>query len=120
MGELSEAFKRGRARQARASAGLLIMSGGPRVMVQGLGERLPVDRPEDCASRIITAVGAGLVGGAIMGAVTANWGNVPPVLADRPWPALKHTGISFFHFLLHLTVSTISTKDRSAGRRGSV
>lgn len=55
-----------------------------------------------------------------MGAVTANWGNVPPVLADRPWPALKHTGISFFHFLLHLTVSTISTKDRSAGRRGSV
>ncbi|CAL8465542.1 g5078 [Coccomyxa elongata] len=68
------------------------MSGGPRVMVQGLGERLPVDRPEDCASRIITAVGAGLVGGAIMGAVTANWGNVPPVLADRPWPALKHTG----------------------------
>ena len=27
-----------------------------------------------------------------MGAVTANWSNVPPVLRDRPWPALKYTG----------------------------
>lgn len=67
-------------------------------MVQGLGERLPAERPEDCASRILTALGAGFVGGGIMGAVTANWGNVPPVLADRPWPALKHTGtFSFTH-----------------------
>ena len=58
----------------------------------GIGERLPVERPDDCTSRTIAAVGTGLVAGAIVGAVTANWGNVPPVLADRPWPALKHTG----------------------------
>lgn len=58
----------------------------------GIGERLPVERPEDCGSRAAAAVGTGLVAGAVVGAVTANWGNVPPVLADRPWPALKHTG----------------------------
>ncbi|EIE23039.1 mitochondrial import inner membrane translocase, subunit Tim17/22 [Coccomyxa subellipsoidea C-169] len=68
------------------------MSNGHTVTVQGLGERLPVERPEDCVSRTLSASGAGLVAGGIMGAVTANWGKVPPVLADRPWPALKHTG----------------------------
>ena len=61
-------------------------------VVQGIGERLPVQRPEGCGERAIAAVGIGLVAGGIMGAVTANWGNVPPVLRDRPWPALKHTG----------------------------
>ena len=55
-------------------------------------DRLPVERPEDCVSRTLTAVGTGLVAGGIMGAVTANWSNVPPVLRDRPWPALKYTG----------------------------
>lgn len=71
------------------------MSDGHTVTVQGLGERLPVERPEDCVSRTLSASGAGLVAGGIMGAVTANWGKVPPVLADRPWPALKHTGATF-------------------------
>lgn len=55
-------------------------------------DRLPVERPEDCISRTLTAVGTGIVAGGIMGAVTANWSNVPPVLRDRPWPALKYTG----------------------------
>jgi hypothetical protein len=55
-------------------------------------ERLPVERPEDCVSRLVAAVGTGLVTGGIAGAVTANWANVPPVLQNKPWPALKQTG----------------------------
>ncbi|CAK0786578.1 hypothetical protein CVIRNUC_009792 [Coccomyxa viridis] len=66
--------------------------GGARTPASVQSDRLPVDRPEDCISRTLTAVGTGLVAGGIMGAVTANWSNVPPVLRDRPWPALKYTG----------------------------
>lgn len=69
-------------------------------ITQGIGERLPMERPESCGARAIAAVGTGLVAGGITGAVTANWGNVPPVLADRPWPALKHTGAA-----LHLAAA---------------
>ena len=67
-------------------------AGGARVPASVQSDRLPVERPEDCLSRTLTAVGTGLVAGGIMGAVTANWSNVPPVLRDRPWPALKYTG----------------------------
>lgn len=63
------------------------------VGIPGIGERLPVERPDDCVSRTLSAVGTGLVAGGIAGAVTANWANVPPVLQNKPWPALKQTGM---------------------------
>lgn len=66
--------------------------GGARVPVSVQSDRLPVERPEGCVSRTLAAVGTGTIAGGVMGAVTANWQNVPPVLRDRPWPALKYTG----------------------------
>ena len=51
-----------------------------------------------------------------MGAVTANWGNVPPVLADRPWPALKHTGTCLPSAFVNL-LSTNVRKERTAGEQ---
>eukprot|EP00887_Chlorella_sp_A99_P004937 scaffold4.g4937.t1 len=53
---------------------------------------LPVERPEDCPTRIGLAAGAGFVAGAIFGAVTSNWGDIPQVVRDKPWPALVRTG----------------------------
>lgn len=52
----------------------------------------PSERADDCISRIIAGAGSGLAAGAIMGAITANWSEVPLVLRNQPWPALKRTG----------------------------
>lgn len=51
-----------------------------------------VERPDTFGFRVGTAVGSGYVAGSIMGAVTANWGDIPVVLRDKPWPALVRTG----------------------------
>lgn len=55
----------------------------------------PSERADDCISRIIAGAGSGLAAGAIMGAITANWSEVPLVLRNQPWPALKRTGEQF-------------------------
>lgn len=65
-------------------------------MVAGTGDppiaSRPTERAEDCTSRIIAGAGSGFATGAIMGAITANWSDVPLVLRNQPWPALKRTG----------------------------
>lgn len=42
--------------------------------------------------RVTTGAGVGYGLGAVLGAVTANWSDVPKILRDKPWPALKATG----------------------------
>jgi hypothetical protein len=54
--------------------------------------RLPVERPDDCVSRTLTGTAASFAAGNIIGALSANWGDVPVVLRDKPLPALLRTG----------------------------
>lgn len=46
------------------------------------------ERPEDCATRVAIGLGSGFAAGAFFGAVTSNWGDVPTILRDKPWPTL--------------------------------
>ena len=55
---------------------------------------IPSERADDCVSRIIAGAGSGLAAGAIMGAITANWSEVPIVLRNQSLPALMRTGVS--------------------------
>ncbi len=50
--------------------------------------------PDDCVGRIVNAGAMGFAAGAIGGAVTANWGDIPVVLRNQAYPALKRTGES--------------------------
>lgn len=50
------------------------------------------ERPEDCPTRIAFATGGGFVVGSLFGAVASNWGDIPKVIRDKPWPALVRTG----------------------------
>jgi hypothetical protein len=50
------------------------------------------ERAQDCPSRIASGLGSGFVAGSLFGAVASNWGDVPVVLRDKPWPALVRTG----------------------------
>lgn len=56
----------------------------------------PEDRPESCTSRILSGTGVGYGLGTVLGAITANWSDLPLVLRDKPWPALKRTGEVLF------------------------
>lgn len=49
-------------------------------------------RPQDCVSRILYATLGGAGSGAILGAITANWSDVPRVIRNKSWPAFKQTG----------------------------
>ena len=53
---------------------------------------LPDDRPESCTARILSGTGVGYGLGTVLGAITANWSDLPMVLRDKPWPALVRTG----------------------------
>lgn len=55
---------------------------------------MAVERQTDCLSRTINGTAAGGVFGAILGAVTANWSDVPKVIRNKSWPAFKQTGQS--------------------------
>jgi Tim17/Tim22/Tim23/Pmp24 family len=50
------------------------------------------DRATDCPSRIATGLGSGFIAGSLFGGIASNWGDVPVVLRNKPWPALVRTG----------------------------
>ncbi|KAK9815230.1 hypothetical protein WJX72_000376 [[Myrmecia] bisecta] len=56
------------------------------------------DRPDDCMFRVASGAASSALAGTIVGAVLANWGNIPRVLANQPWPALKRTGRIMFSY----------------------
>ena len=50
-----------------------------------------MERPESFEFRTGSGLVAGYGAGAITGAVTSVWSDVPVVLRDKPWPALART-----------------------------
>ena len=62
-------------------------------MSNAFSDKLPLDKPQDCMSRVISGTISSLVAGGMIGALTANWGDIPQVLQDKPLPALKRTGM---------------------------
>lgn len=73
------------------------------------------ERPQDCPSRIAIGLGSGFAAGALLGAVKSNWGDVPVVLRDKPWPALVRTGSVMTQFgttlgLVGLTYSAVEVR----------
>ena len=84
---------------------------------------LPVERPEDCPTRMAVGLGGGFAAGAILGAVVTNWSEVPQVLRDKPWPALVRTGSVMAHYgaTLALVGGTFATVEvRLLRRHGGV
>lgn len=63
-------------------------------MSNAFSDKLPLDKPQDCMSRVISGTISSLVAGGMIGALTANWGDIPQVLQDKSLPALKRTGIA--------------------------
>lgn len=47
---------------------------------------------DDCTSATLRAAATGAAAGAVAGAIKSNWGDVPLVLRNQAWPALKRTG----------------------------
>ena len=58
---------------------------------------LPIERPEDCGTRMLYSGIAGFVIGGFAGGVTANWSEVPLVLRNQSFLALKRTGQRRLH-----------------------
>ena len=50
------------------------------------------ERAQDCPTRMALGLGSGFVAGNLFGAISANWGDVPLVLRNKPLPALARTG----------------------------
>ena len=68
--------------------------------------------PEDCPTRMAIGLGTGFAAGAILGAVASNWGDVPVILRNKPWPALLRTGSVMLQYgatlgTVTLTYSTV-------------
>lgn len=61
-------------------------------MSNAFSDMLPIEKPQDCMSRVVSGTASSFVAGAFTGALTANWGDIPQVLQDKPLPALKRTG----------------------------
>lgn len=61
-------------------------------MSNAFSDKLPIDKPQDCMSRVLSGTTSSFVAGGIIGAITANWGDIPQVLQDKPLPALRRTG----------------------------
>ncbi|PSC69911.1 outer envelope pore 16-chloroplastic mitochondrial isoform B [Micractinium conductrix] len=75
---------------------------------------LPIeDHSTTAPERIGTAIGVGAAAGALMGAVTSNWGEIPQVLQNKPWPALARTGAQMAQYggTLALVGGTFATVD---------
>lgn len=53
---------------------------------------VPEERPEGCVWRVLSGAGVGYGLGTVLGAISANWSDLPAVIRDQPWPALKRTG----------------------------
>lgn len=53
---------------------------------------LPDDSKESWVQSVGISTLTGYGFGAIVGSLHASWSDVPAVLRDRPWPALKRTG----------------------------
>lgn len=64
-------------------------------MSTAFSDKLPIDKPQDCMSRVVSGTTSSFIAGGIIGALTANWGDIPQVLQDKPLPALKRTGASY-------------------------
>ena len=47
---------------------------------------------QSCSSRMAMGLGSGFIAGNLFGGIASNWGEVPVVLKDKPWPALARTG----------------------------
>ena len=61
-------------------------------MSTAFSDKLPLEKPQDCMSRVVSGTTSSFIAGGIIGALTANWGDIPQVLQDKPLPALKRTG----------------------------
>ena len=80
---------------------------------------LSVERPEDCPTRISVGIASGFVAGSLFGAVASNWGDVPLVIRDKPWPALLRTGSVMMQYgatlgLVGLAFSTVDVSPAPA------
>jgi len=64
-------------------------------MSNAFSDKLPIEKPQDCMSRVISGTTSSFIAGGIIGALTANWGDIPQVLQDKPLPALKRTGMLY-------------------------
>lgn len=86
------------------------------------GMPLPVEHPEDCATRIGMGLASGAVTGAFMGAVASNWGDIPPVIRNKPLPALLRTGgvMATYGATMSIVGVTYSATDVSIGAGGVV
>lgn len=63
-------------------------------------------------------LGSGFVAGSFFGAISSNWGDVPVVLRDKPWPALARTGSVMMQYgttlgLVGLAYSTVDVSTSS-------
>ena len=76
-------------------------------MSTAFSDKLPIDKPDDCVSRVVSGTTSSFVAGGIIGALTANWGDIPQVLQDKPLPALKRTGIAALLIVQHNTASHV-------------
>lgn len=47
---------------------------------------------DDCLSAVISSSATGAIFGTVAGSALANWGDVPKVIRNQSWPALKETG----------------------------
>jgi len=47
---------------------------------------------DSCTTRVLHSAATGAAAGAIGGAILSNWGDVPVMLRNQAWPALKRTG----------------------------
>ena len=92
---------------------------GAGAALHGATMSFPSERPEDCPSRIGLAAGGGFVAGSLFGAVASNWGDIPVVLRDKPWPALVRTGsvMAQYGSTLALVGAAFAAADVRRGRR---
>lgn len=47
---------------------------------------------DSCTTRVLHSTATGAAAGGIAGAILSNWGDVPVMLRNQAWPALKRTG----------------------------
>ena len=69
------------------------------------------ERPESCVTRAIYGGISGFGFGAILGAVSANWSDVPKVIRNKSWPAFAETGKYTLFIVADQSVDSLSHTD---------